>query len=174
VSAGSSSQEVTICGARSAQPSQADGCRTHDLLPIAGSNSTPGYARGLRRGGGQMSRPPYLAITIQRHRQWALICLQGEIDVSNRDSLREVIDGLFESSPPTLVLDLSELAFADCASLSILVWAQRNLAEHGRELILFGAQPLVRRLLAVTGLDSYFRLSHSGAEEDIPPIGGPA
>jgi anti-sigma B factor antagonist len=121
-----------------------------------------------------MTGHPYLAITIQRHGQWTLISLQGEIDVSNRDSLREVIDGLFEPSPPTLVLDLSELGFADCASLSILVWAQRHLAEHGRELILLDAQPLVRRLLAVTGLDSYFRLSHSGAEEDNPPIGAPA
>ncbi len=121
-----------------------------------------------------MASSPYLTIVTQRHGQEILLCVQGELDVSNRDSLREAIDGLLEPSPQTLVLDLSGLSFADCASLSILVSAHQHLAEQGRKLILLDAQPLVRRLLAVTGLDRVFHLSDSGTEEDNPPIEAPA
>ena len=111
-----------------------------------------------------MAGSPYLTITTQRHGREVLLCVQGELDVSNRDSLREVIDDLLEPSPQTLVLDLSGLSFADCASLSILVSARQHLAEQGRELIVLDAQPLVRRLLAVTGLDRVFHLSDSGTD----------
>jgi anti-anti-sigma factor len=111
-----------------------------------------------------MTSSPYLTIMTQRHGLEVLLCVQGELDVSNRDSLREVIEDLLEPSPQTLVLDLSGLSFADCATLSILVSAHQHLAEQGRELIVLDAQPLVRRLLAVTGLDRVFHLSDSGTD----------
>jgi anti-anti-sigma regulatory factor len=38
------------------------------------------------------------------------------------------------------------------------------LAEQGRELIVLDAQQLIRRLLAVTGLDKVFHLSDSGTD----------
>jgi anti-sigma B factor antagonist len=111
-----------------------------------------------------MACSPYLTIMTQRHGQEVLLCVQGELDASNRDSLREVIGSLLEPSPQTLVLDLSGLSFADCASLSILVSAHQHLAEQGRELIVLDAQQLIRRLLAVTGLDKVFHLSDSGTD----------
>ena len=35
----------------------------------------------------------------------------------------------------------------------------RNLARHGHDLVLTGIQPLVRRLLNLTGLNTYLHLS---------------
>jgi hypothetical protein len=55
------------------------------------------------------------------------------------------------------VLDLSELGFTDCAGLGAMVWAHKHLAEQGRELVLTGIQPLTRRLLGLTGLDTLAR-----------------
>jgi hypothetical protein len=47
------------------------------------------------------------------------------------------------------------------------VWAHQRLAEHGQELIIAGAQPVVSRLLCLTGLDTYLclggRLGGGGA-----------
>ena len=51
-----------------------------------------------------MTSSPYLTIVTQRHGQQVLLCVQGELDVSNRDSLREVIDGLLDPGLQTLVL----------------------------------------------------------------------
>ena len=117
---------------------------------------------------------PYLAITTEQRGQQLVLRLQGELDVSNVDSLRQVLDGLLERAPQTLVVDLAGLGFADCAGISVFLAARTRLAAQGHQLIMMNAQPVVRRLLAVTGLDSVFRLSDSGGPEDDPPTKAPA
>jgi anti-sigma B factor antagonist len=116
---------------------------------------------------------PYLAITTEQRGPQLVLRLQGELDVSNVDSLRQVLDGVLERAPQTLVVDLAGLSFADRAGLSFFVAARTRLAAQGHQLILLNAQPVVRRLLAVTGLDTVFRLSGSGPEDD-PPTKAPA
>jgi anti-sigma B factor antagonist len=117
---------------------------------------------------------PYLAITTEQRGQQLVLRLRGDLDVSNADSLRRVLDGLLERAPQTLVVDLAGLGFADCAGLSIFLAARTRLAAQGHQLILVNAQPVVRRLLAVTGLDTVFRLSDPGGPEDDPPAKAPA
>jgi anti-anti-sigma factor len=62
----------------------------------------------------------YLAITTEQHGQQLVLRLWGELDVSNPGSLRQVLDGLLERAPQTLVVDLAGLGLADCAGLSSL------------------------------------------------------
>jgi anti-anti-sigma factor len=112
---------------------------------------------------------PYLAITTEQHGQQLLLRLQGELDIATVDSLRQAFDGVLERAPQTLVVDLAGLGFADCAGLSVFVAAHTRLAAQRHQLILLNAQPMVRRLLAVTGLDTLFRLSDSHGHEDDPP-----
>jgi anti-anti-sigma factor len=116
-----------------------------------------------------MTISPYLAITTEQHGQQLVLRLQGELDVSNVDSLRQVLDGLLERAPQTLVVALAGLGFADCAGLSVFLAARTRLAAQGHQLILMNAQPGVGRLLAVTGLDTVFRLSDSGGTKTTPP-----
>jgi anti-anti-sigma factor len=116
---------------------------------------------------------PYLAISTEQRGRQLVLRLQGELDVSNADSLRQVLDGLLERAPQTLVVDLAGLGFADCAGLSVLVAARTRLAAQGHQLILLNAQPVVRRLLAVTGLDTVFGLSDSQGPEGDPPATAP-
>jgi anti-anti-sigma factor len=86
--------------------------------------------------------------------------LQGELDAANQDLLRCVIRSVLDHhSPRVLVLDLSALGFADCAGLSAVLWAHKRLAGQGRELVLAAIQPPVRRLLDVTGLNTYLNAS---------------
>jgi anti-sigma B factor antagonist len=65
-------------------------------------------------------------------------------------------------------VDLAKLSFADCGSLSVLVSAHQRLARQGQGLILTDPQPLVRRLLAVTGLDTVFSLGDPDGLENSP------
>jgi anti-anti-sigma factor len=90
------------------------------------------------------------------------------------DSLRQVLHGLLERVPQTLVVDLAGLGFADCAGLAVFLAAHTRLAAQGHQLIMMNAQPMVRRLLAVTGLDTIFRLSDSEGHEDDPTTKAPA
>lgn len=116
-----------------------------------------------------MTSSPYLAISTEQHGRQLVLRLQGELDVSNADRLRRVLEGLLERAPHTLVVDLAGLGFADCAGLSVFVAARARLAAQGHQLIMVNTQPVVRRLLAVTGLDTVFGLSDSRGRKDDPP-----
>ena len=102
----------------------------------------------------------FLVIITERHGQRSVLRLQGELDAASQDHLRRTVRTVLDHhSPQVLVLDLSALGFIDCAGLSAMIWAHQHLARHGHELVLTGIQPLVRRLLNLTGLDSYLHLS---------------
>ena len=111
-----------------------------------------------------MNPTTHLAVVTERHGQRSVLRLQGELDVSNRDRLYSAISSALENHPPLLVVDLSGLAFIDCAGLSVLVWAHKRLAGCGHRLIITGANPVAQRLLHLTGLGIYLHLSNT--EED--------
>jgi anti-sigma B factor antagonist len=115
-----------------------------------------------------MNASTYLAIVAEHHRQRSVLRLQGELDVSNRDRLRQAINSALQRHPATVVVDLSGLNFTDCAGLSILVWAHKRLAGRGQQLVITGATPIVQRLLRLTDLDAYLHLSPADAPNDNP------
>lgn len=115
-----------------------------------------------------MNASAYLAIITELDGQRAVLRLQGELDVSNREGLRRAISTALERHPPILVLDLSGLSFIDCAGVSVLVWAHKRLAGRGHGLVITGARPIVRRLLRLTDLDTYLRLSSPGTLNGNP------
>jgi anti-anti-sigma factor len=100
---------------------------------------------------------PFRVVT-EHHGPRSLLRLEGELDVCSTDYLRQAISDALDCAPKTLVADLSALGFADCAGLSVLVWAHDILAGQGRELIITGCQPIVRRLLNLTGLNMYLHV----------------
>lgn len=106
-----------------------------------------------------MNASECLAIIADNHRQQSVLRLQGELDVSTMDRLRHAINSALQRHPATLVVDLSGLDFADCAGLSVLVWAHKRLAGRGQQLVITGAKPIVQRLLRLTDLDAYLHLS---------------
>ena len=105
---------------------------------------------------------PFLTVT-EHYGQRSLVRLEGELDVCGTDRLRQALADALHRAPKTLVADLSALGFTDCAGLAVLAWAHESLAGHGRELIITGCQPIVRRLLSLTGFDRYLHVSDEPA-----------
>lgn len=100
-----------------------------------------------------------LAITIHHCGRRSVLRLRGDLDAFTEDRLRSAIGGVLNQSTELLVVDLSALGFMDCGGLSVLVWAHQRLAEQERQLLLTGAQPIVQRLIRLTGLDTYLHFS---------------
>jgi len=120
----------------------------------------------------QMTSYPHLAITTEHHGRRSVLLLQGELDLCTRDRVRRAISSALKHRPRILVLDLSGLDFIDCSGLSVLVWAHNRLAEQGRQLVITGSKPMVRRVICLAGADEYLHLS---APEALPLEGaGPA
>jgi anti-anti-sigma factor len=82
-----------------------------------------------------------------------IVALSGEADATTATELRETLATQLRTGARLLTVDASGLKFLDSASLRVLILAARALkGRHGR-LVFARPQPLVARLLEITGAD---------------------
>lgn len=93
----------------------------------------------------------------------AVVTLRGELDIANAADLGAVLSEAVARNPH-VIADLSDLAFIDCASLSVLVRARTQAREAGGDLVLAGARGKVRRVLALPCLADVFPV-HASVDE---------
>jgi anti-sigma B factor antagonist len=77
-----------------------------------------------------------------------MITLVGELDISNADAFREVVERVVEESPGRLVFELGELAFMDSSGIAVMVYAANNV----ERIELRHASAIIRRVVEATGL----------------------
>jgi anti-anti-sigma factor len=77
--------------------------------------------------------------------------IEGELDLAVSERLRAALERATEERHHVLV-DLSRCDFIDTVALAVLVHGHRHLREHGHQLLLYGVQGQVRRLLSVASL----------------------
>ena len=105
-----------------------------------------------------MVTSPYLSVTTELSGHRIIVRLRGELDVMSSDSLRKALEAILDAEPMPVVVDMSGLSFADCGGMSVLIGLRKHLAAHGHEVTVTAPQPIVRRMLALTGMDTLFRL----------------
>jgi anti-anti-sigma factor len=84
-----------------------------------------------------------------------VIVLSGELDLSNVDVVRPVIEQILERRPKRIVFDLAELQFMDSSGLAVLIHA----ANTAPGVELRGPSTIVRRIIDVTGLSDLFSIA---------------
>jgi anti-sigma B factor antagonist len=77
-----------------------------------------------------------------------IVHVSGELDITNVDALASAVATALERRPPRLVVDVTELRFAD--SSAIALWVQ--WARAVPEIELRRVSPLLRRVLGSMGL----------------------
>lgn len=82
-----------------------------------------------------------------------LISIEGEIDVSNANELREAIDGLLTQRPAGMVVDLAHVAYIDSTGIGVLVGAVHRAKEAGIPFEVANPQRNVVRVLSLLGVD---------------------
>jgi anti-anti-sigma factor len=87
----------------------------------------------------------------------ARVTVVGEVDLATAPALRTALLRLLADHHPTaLVVDLDAVTFLDCAGLSALVAARNAAIGTGRQVRVTNPQPIVRRVLDLTGLSDVF------------------
>jgi anti-anti-sigma factor len=81
-----------------------------------------------------------------------VLSVRGDEDRSTQARRRPALTRAL-GSQADLVVDLSELVFADASLMVDLAMIARRLRAHGRALLLRGAQPQIRTLIELVGLD---------------------
>jgi anti-anti-sigma factor len=77
-----------------------------------------------------------------------VIYIQGEIDMSTAERLRDVIEPLM-GPDQTIVLDLAGVDFMDSSCLNVLAQARGTLTADGGSLILRNPSTAARRVLSI-------------------------
>lgn len=84
-----------------------------------------------------------------------LVRLKGELDMTTSPRLEEAVESIIVSGPKRLVIDASELEFADSSAIALLVrWANRIHAVEIRQ-----PPELLRSVIARMGLSERLEVS---------------
>jgi anti-sigma B factor antagonist len=82
-----------------------------------------------------------------------VVVLSGEADATTAAQLREMLATQLDTGARRVTVDASGLSFLDSANMRVLVLAARALQGRHGTLVLARPQPLVARLLEITGAD---------------------
>lgn len=82
------------------------------------------------------------------------IALSGELDMSTVPILEEHLERIEAEGVKAIVVDLVELTFMESLGVHAFVTARKRADANGRQLLLVGAKPTVRRVFELTGTDS--------------------
>jgi anti-anti-sigma factor len=85
------------------------------------------------------------------------VVVEGEVDMVSAPELARCVARAVADTPGDLVLDLAGTTFLDSAGLKVIASAQRCLDEPG-EMILWGPNPFIRRVLAIADMGAICRI----------------
>ncbi len=93
-------------------------------------------------------------MTIQRDPESdvCIVHLDGDLDFSGVPELRAGIDSSIEAGCTSVVMDFTEVDYADSSALGLLVWVDKRLQSHAGRLVVAGASGNVSRVLELSGL----------------------
>jgi anti-sigma B factor antagonist len=112
---------------------------------------------------------PGMELTTSACDGYLVVALCGDLDVTGAADAEAAITALVARGQ-YLVIDMSALGFLDCRALGALLRARALVRRRG-DVVLAAPQPLVRRLLALTGNDEVFWVQ-AGVEAAVADIAG--
>lgn len=125
-----------------------------------GNTGRCGLAERQPEPGGRLATGEVLTIGARHEPGYAIVTVGGEIDIATVPRLREELIELAATGCP-LVADLDQVSFIDSAGLSALVGAANRAVVSGGSLHVVCAQPKIRQLFRLTGLDRRIPLART-------------
>jgi anti-sigma B factor antagonist len=83
----------------------------------------------------------------------AVVTMPDEIDIANAEDIRDTLLAVLNQGVTTLIVDLTGTAFCGCAGASAFARAHQRARASSGQVRLVVRTPIVRRLLAITGVD---------------------
>lgn len=96
-----------------------------------------------------------------------MLAVTGDLDIDNVAPLGAALGGAASSDDRPVVVDLSDVSFADSTTVNVLLQGQTLL---GPRLRLAAPSPFMERLIGVLGLDSVLPVFPTVAEALDPPL----
>jgi anti-anti-sigma factor len=95
----------------------------------------------------------------------AVVVPNGELDLSNQDKLRDILDGLMDEEIGFLIVDLRRLRFMDSSGLRVLIDGFNQTSAANRRFgVVAPRTGIIAKLLEVTGCDRVFRVGEDTSQ----------
>jgi anti-anti-sigma factor len=108
---------------------------------------------------GASSAPDALSLTATTRDGVCMIQLRGELDPRTSPLFVALVDELFPTNVPSMVvMDLGGVTFLCAAGIRALLTIRRTVGDHGGHMVLRHLPPMVRRALTATGDLQYFEI----------------
>jgi anti-sigma B factor antagonist len=103
--------------------------------------------------------PPDLRLSVDAsHPDFAVLTVEGEIDVYTAPLLREKLVELAGSDVSRIVVNLEPVEFLDSTGLGVLVAALNRFRRQGGDVELICSQARILRVFEITGLTKVFTI----------------
>jgi anti-anti-sigma factor len=96
-----------------------------------------------------------LRISVTAGPAYTLVTLAGECDLHTGRQLRDVLTSEVSRGARRMILDLSGLSFMDSTGMQVLLSVRTVLTVRDGTLSVVAPQPVVARILELTGADQY-------------------
>ena len=110
-----------------------------------------------------------LSLRIRRSGAYAIVSLQGYLDMRSTAVLEEKLLSIEAEGPEAVVLDLRGLRFLDSTGVALTLQANARAAEAGRRFVIVPGPSAVQRPFELAGLESVLEFREDGdrIEEDL-------
>ena len=86
------------------------------------------------------------------------INLEGELDVSTADKLKECLNELLNEEIADMKLNLENLDYIDSTGLGVMIGILKKLKIENKEIYIVNPKSNVRKIFNITGLDKIFKM----------------
>ena len=101
---------------------------------------------------------------------WGVLAAAGDIDASLAPELQRLVSTALHHSGWRLIVDMRGVGFLDSTGIGIITEAAKGARANGGDLRLVRPQPLISRVLEITGLDRVISCHASVAEAAAAPL----
>ena len=103
--------------------------------------------------------------TKQLESGYAVVTVSGRLALGGEtEKLNAAVNGLLQKEQKRFILEISALDYVDSSGVGMLVSCLTNVKKAGGELKLVGANPRIKRILSMTGVDSLMPMYATLAE----------
>ena len=92
-------------------------------------------------------------IRFEQEQTTLVLHLPPEIDHHSSKEIRECTDRYLKEGVKHLVFDFSHTTFMDSSGIGALLGRYKRMRERGGSVMIYGADPQIRRILRIAGVD---------------------
>ena len=86
------------------------------------------------------------------------IHLEGELDVSSADKLKEYLHNLADEKILDMKINLENLDYIDSTGLGVMIGVLKKLKIDNKEIYILNPKNNVKKIFTITGLDKIFKV----------------